>query len=101
MKTIRITRGPLSEGLSTVSGHVTVVEALTAAVQRGIKATDTQTPQLVTSAVYLTLLKRQKTPKPVSELAYVMAGVFMQLLFSRTMQFFLILKRHINYYNNF
>ena len=35
--------------------------------------------------------------KPVSELAYVMAGVFMQLFFSRTMQFFLILKRHINY----
>lgn len=65
MKTIRITRGPLSEGLSTVSGHVTVVETLTAAVRHGIKAADTQTPQLVTSAVYLTLLKRQKTPKPV------------------------------------
>lgn len=55
-----------------MSGHVTVVEALTAAVQHGIKAVDTQTPQLVTSAVYLTLLKRQKTPKPVSRSQHIM-----------------------------
>lgn len=39
MKTIRITHSPLSRGLSTVSGHVTIVEALTAAVQRGMNIT--------------------------------------------------------------
>jgi len=44
-----------------VSGHVTTVEALTAAVQSGIKVTDTQTSQLVTSPVFTKETKYTKT----------------------------------------
>ena len=44
-----------------MSGLVTIVEALTAAVQCSIKLTDTQTSQLVTSPVFTKETKETKT----------------------------------------